>query len=77
VSLNCAVDAGVGIKLFLVEPLSDRADALFAHLGEEPPAEFYVPDPFSCRVFKHPGEPSPFRFRPLWIYVCRTHASQR
>lgn len=44
--LDCVVDASVGIKLFLIEPLSDRADALFAHLADTPPARFYVPDLF-------------------------------
>lgn len=46
VDFNCVVDASVGIKLFLVEPLSDRADALFAHLADDPPGQFYVPDLF-------------------------------
>ena len=45
-SVDCVVDASVGIKLFLDEPLSDRADALFAHLTHAPPARFYVPDLF-------------------------------
>ena len=45
-SFDCVVDASVGIKLFLVEPLSDRADALFAHLIDNPPSRFYVPDLF-------------------------------
>ena len=45
-SFDCVVDASVGVKLFLVEPLSDRADALFAHLTDDPPAWFYVPDLF-------------------------------
>lgn len=45
-SVDCVVDASVGIKLFLVEPLSDRADALFSHLTDTPPARFYVPDLF-------------------------------
>jgi predicted nucleic acid-binding protein len=44
--VDCVVDASVGIKLFLVEPLSDRADALFSHLVATPPARFYVPDLF-------------------------------
>lgn len=44
--LNCVIDASVGIKLFLIEPLSDRADALFAHLTDDPPSQFYVPDLF-------------------------------
>lgn len=45
-SLDCVVDASVGIKLFLVEPLADRADALFAVLTATPPARLYVPDLF-------------------------------
>ncbi|MFW6115953.1 MAG: type II toxin-antitoxin system VapC family toxin [Chloroflexota bacterium] len=45
-AFDCVVDASVGIKLFLVEPLSQRADALFDHLAETPPARFYVPDLF-------------------------------
>jgi len=45
-SLDCVVDASVGVKLFLVEPLSDRVDALFAHLAENPPCQLYVPDLF-------------------------------
>jgi hypothetical protein len=40
------VDARVGIKLFLVEPPSDRADALFDGLTATPPAHFFVPDLF-------------------------------
>ncbi len=45
-SYDCVLDASVGIKLFLVEPLSDRADALFGHLNDALPARFYVPDLF-------------------------------
>ena len=45
-SFDCVVDASVGIKLFLVEELSERADALFDHLTDAPPAGFYVPDLF-------------------------------
>ena len=40
------VDASVGIKLFVDEPLSEQAHALFAKLSEDPPAELYVPDLF-------------------------------
>jgi predicted nucleic acid-binding protein len=40
------VDASVGIKLFVDEPLSEQAHALFAKLTEDPPAELYVPDLF-------------------------------
>jgi predicted nucleic acid-binding protein len=43
---DCVVDASVGIKLFLVEPLAERADALFATLTGSPPARLYVPDLF-------------------------------
>lgn len=42
--LRLVVDASVGIKLFLHEPLSDRTEALFAHLAGDPPAQLYVPD---------------------------------
>lgn len=45
-NFDCVVDASVGIKLFLVEPLSDRADVLFDHLTDDPPSRFYVPDLF-------------------------------
>jgi predicted nucleic acid-binding protein len=45
-SYDCVVDASVGIKLFLVELLSDRADALLGHLNDALPARFYVPDLF-------------------------------
>ena len=40
------VDASVGIKLFLVEPLADRADHLFTSLTLTPPVRLYVPDLF-------------------------------
>ena len=42
--LECVVDANVAIKLFIVETLSEQADALFAQLAQDPPARFYVPD---------------------------------
>ena len=45
-SSDCVVDASVGIKLFLVEPLSDQAHELFAHLADDPPARLYVPELF-------------------------------
>jgi predicted nucleic acid-binding protein len=44
--LDCVVDASVGIKLFLVESLSDDAHALFMGLTSDPPAHFHVPDLF-------------------------------
>ena len=40
---DCVVDASVGIPLFLVEPLTDLADALFLHLNEDPPAQLDLP----------------------------------
>ena len=40
------VDASVGIKLFVKEAHSEQAQALFAKLTEDPPAELYVPDLF-------------------------------
>ena len=46
VPLDCVVDASVGIKLFVVEPLSDAAHALFAGLASDPPARLYVPGLF-------------------------------
>jgi predicted nucleic acid-binding protein len=41
---ECVVDASVAIKLFLVEPLVDRAQALFARLEDSPPLRMYAPD---------------------------------
>ena len=35
-----------GNELFLIEPLSDRTDALFAHLDDDPPSQFSVSDLF-------------------------------
>lgn len=43
---DCVVDASVGIKLFLDEPLSDAAHAYVAHLTDDPPALLYVPELF-------------------------------
>ena len=40
------VDASVGIKLFVAEPLSNEAHSLFAHLADDPPAQLFVPDLF-------------------------------
>ena len=45
-SFDWVLDASIGIKLFLAEPLSDRVDALFDHLADALPARFYVPDLF-------------------------------
>jgi predicted nucleic acid-binding protein len=40
------VDASVGIKLFVDEPLAEQAQRLFDGLAADPPAAFYVPDLF-------------------------------
>ncbi|RQW90958.1 MAG: PIN domain-containing protein [Geobacter sp.] len=40
------VDASVAIKLFINEPFSDQAEALFSILEAEPPGQLYVPDLF-------------------------------
>jgi predicted nucleic acid-binding protein len=44
--LVCVIDANVALKLFFVQPLSDVADALFAHLEADARARFYAPDFF-------------------------------
>jgi predicted nucleic acid-binding protein len=41
--LRCVVDASVAVKLFVAEPDSAQADALFAHLAADPEARFYAP----------------------------------
>lgn len=43
---DCVLDASVGIKLFIAEPLSEEAHRLFDLLTAEPPAQFFVPDLF-------------------------------
>jgi predicted nucleic acid-binding protein len=60
VTLDCVVDASVGIKLFGVEPLSDAAHALFAGLASDPPARLYVLDLFYIECTNI-----------LWKYVTR------
>lgn len=44
-ALTCVVDASVAIKLFMVEPLSTEANALFTCLTD-PASAFHVPDLF-------------------------------
>jgi predicted nucleic acid-binding protein len=44
--LKCVIDANVALKLFFVQPQSDMADALFAHLEANAQVRFYVPDFF-------------------------------
>ena len=41
---RCVVDASVGIKLFVEEPLSEQAHWLFDRLASDPPADLHVPD---------------------------------
>jgi len=45
-SFACVVDANVALKLFFIQPSSNQADALFAHLEADAQARFYVPDFF-------------------------------
>jgi len=49
---DCVVDASVGIKLLLVEPLSDAAHAHFSGLAADPPAQLYVPDLFYIEPYR-------------------------
>lgn len=44
--LRFVVDASVGIKLFVEEEFSERANFLFSHLAADPPAELFIPDLF-------------------------------
>lgn len=44
--LHFVVDASAGIKLFVDEPCSDAAHALFTKLSGDPPAKLFVPDLF-------------------------------
>lgn len=46
VPLAYVVDASVGIKLFIHETFSGKADDLFALLTADPPARLHVPDLF-------------------------------
>ena len=46
IPLCYVVDASVGIKLFVEEKFSDKAQSLFAHLASETSAELHVPDLF-------------------------------
>ena len=44
------IDASIGIKLFIEDPLSETVHAFFAQLADEPPARFYVPDLFYIEI---------------------------
>ena len=42
----CVVDASVALKLFFDKPHTQRVEALFCRLDNDPRARFYVPDLF-------------------------------
>ena len=63
-SYDCVVDASVGIKLFLAEALSNRADYLFDQLAANPFFQLYVPDLFYVECANI-----------LWKHVRRFHYS--
>jgi len=46
VVLRCVLDASVGIQLFVEEEFSEKVQALFARLAEDPQTEIHVPDLF-------------------------------
>jgi predicted nucleic acid-binding protein len=50
VSVQCVVDASVGVKLFVSEPQSGKASELFALLAAAEAAIFHVPDAFYYEV---------------------------
>jgi predicted nucleic acid-binding protein len=60
-SLQYVVDASVAIKLFIEQPMTDKAVLLFAQLKAFPSAQFYVPDLFFIECANV-----------LWQYVRRT-----
>lgn len=43
--LSCVVDASVGIKKLIIDPLTPKVDQLFAHFTD-PNAYIYIPDLF-------------------------------
>ncbi|MBW4681103.1 MAG: type II toxin-antitoxin system VapC family toxin [Microcoleus vaginatus WJT46-NPBG5] len=47
--LRCVVDASVGIKQFVPDPLSSKVNQLFAHLTI-PGTEFFIPDLFYIEI---------------------------
>ena len=44
------IDASVGLKLFIDDPLSEVVHDLFCQLAHDPPARFYVPDLFYIEI---------------------------
>jgi predicted nucleic acid-binding protein len=59
--LRYVVDASVAIKLFIEQPMTDKATLLLAQLKASPSAQFYVPDLFFIECANV-----------LWQYVRRT-----
>lgn len=57
-SLKCVVDASVGIKKFIIEPLTPKVDRLLAHLND-PDARLYIPDLFYIECTNT-----------AWKYIC-------
>ncbi len=45
IPLRCVIDASVGIKRFIPDPLTPKVYQLFAHLAI-PETEFFIPDLF-------------------------------
>ena len=43
--LKCVINASVGVKKFIIEPLTPKVDQLFSHLND-PDARLYIPDLF-------------------------------
>lgn len=57
-SLKCVVDVSVGIKKFIIEPLTPKVEQLFGHL-RDPDARLYIPDLFYVECTNI-----------LWKYIC-------
>lgn len=49
-SLHCVVDASVAVDLFVPDPLSEKAIALFDVLAADSDSAFFVPDLFYSEV---------------------------
>lgn len=47
--LRCVIDASVGIKQFVPDPLTSKVNQLFAHLAI-PKTEFFIPDLFYIEI---------------------------
>lgn len=49
IPLRCVIDASVGIKRFIPDPLTSKVNQLFAHLAI-PKTEFFIPDLFYIEI---------------------------